>query len=240
MTMTVAGEEAKVQRVFRVLVADDHPHGREGIRRLLSADPAFLVAGEAVNGAEAIELADALLPDLILMDIRMPVIDGLEATRRIKTKHPHMKVVMVTVSDDAAHLFEAIKMGAQGYLLKNLSPSAWQAYLRAVAFDESPISREMAARMLREFTGAIVGPELDASAAGPARAARNGAGPLTAREREVLELVARGLSNRTVADGLGVSENTVKNHLKSIMQKLHLANRVQLARYAAEQGLAGR
>jgi len=206
----------------RVLIADDHAHAREGMRDIVGMLPGFEVAGEARSGEEAVALADRLKPDIILMDIRMPGMDGLEATRRIKERHPEIKIVIVTVSDDAAHLFEALKKGAQGYLLKNLNPGEWLAYLQAVASDETPMSRELALRLLKEFT------RNDRPAGGKS--------PLTGREREVLEWAARGASNREIAEKLHISENTVKNHLKSILHKLHLQNRVQLARYAAEQG----
>ncbi|GAB2696960.1 response regulator [Paenibacillus thermoaerophilus] len=208
---------------YRVLIADDHAHARRGIREIIEEDPLFEVVGEAKNGLEAYELTGEVMPDLILMDIRMPEADGLEATRRIKSKYPYVKIVMVTVSDDVADLFEAIKRGAQGYLLKNLSPSSWLDYLKAVAMDEAPMSREFASRLLDEF-------------AAKRRAESKADDPLTAREREILEWVARGKSNREIGDELHISEHTVKNHLKNILQKLHLQNRVQLTRYAYEQG----
>lgn len=209
---------------YRVLIADDHAHARQGIRQIIMEDPLFEVVGEAKNGAEAYELTGEVMPDLILMDIRMPNQDGLEATRRIKAKYPYVKIVMVTVSDDAADLFEAIKRGAQGYMLKNLSPSSWLDYLKAIASDEAPMSREFAARLLDEF-------------AAKRRVETRPEDPLTSREREILEWVARGKSNREIAEGLHISEHTVKNHLKNILHKLHLQNRVQLTRYAYEQGL---
>lgn len=207
---------------IRVLIVDDHHHAREGIREILSVDPIFEIVGEGCNGLEAIRLTEQWMPDLILMDINMKVMDGLEATKEIKSRFPYVKIVMVTVSDDIAHLFEALKKGAQGYLLKNLNPEAWHEYLKAVAFDEAPLSREFAQRILQEFSNREK-PKAVSS-------------PLTAREQEILSWVAKGSSNRDIASKLNISEHTVKNHLKNILQKLHLENRVQLARYAYEQG----
>lgn len=206
---------------IRVLIADDHQHAREGIREILESDPFFEIVAEAWNGSEALEYTAKFMPDLILMDINMPDMSGLEATRRIKNDYPYVKIIMVTISDDITDLFEAIKKGAQGYLLKNLDPDAWLEYLRAVALDEAPLSKELAVQLLREFSPKL--PE-------PAHS------PLTAREQEILEQVAKGKTNREISEDLIISENTVKNHLKNIMQKLHLDNRVQLTRYAYDQG----
>jgi len=245
-------ESEPKHRVNQVLLVDDHPHGREGMRDILSLDPVFQVVGEAVSGEEAVLMAEQLAPDLILMDINMPGIGGLEATQRIKEKHPQVKIVMVTVSDDITFLFEAIKRGAQGYLLKNLTPSAWHEYLRAIAFDEAPMTKELAYQLIREFSGASAAEnaELGRGDSPALTRERIGAGqtldkvnmvtPLTARELEILERVAHGQSNRGIAELFGLSEHTVKNHLKNILQKLHLDNRVQLARYAMQQGLVDR
>lgn len=207
---------------FRILIADDHEHAREGIREILKSYPEFEIVGEAHNGKEAVELTELLMPDLILMDIKMPEMDGLEATKIIKSRYPYVKIVIITVSDDVTHLFEAIKKGAQGYLLKNIQPSSWYEYLKAFALDEAPLSREMAFRILNELSerGARVKAE----------------NPLSSREREVLEQVAKGMTNREISEKLNISEYTVKNHLKNILQKLHLENRVQLTRYAYEKG----
>ncbi|WP_274655061.1 response regulator [Paenibacillus humicola] len=242
------------------MIADDHPHGREGIRDILERDASFEIVGEAEDGEQAVRLAAALAPDLILMDIRMPNVNGMAATARIKAADPQVKIVMVTVSDDIADLFEAIKHGAQGYLPKNVSPSAWLEYLRAVAVDETPMPKELAFRLLQEFTAGRTETKRRSDEAGaplrrgsgPAAGAQRPGGidasakaqeidasgrtPLTPREREILERVAQGESNRQIAETLGISEHTVKNHLKSILQKLHLDNRVQLTRYAFERG----
>ncbi|MEG6587686.1 response regulator transcription factor [Paenibacillus barengoltzii] len=206
----------------RVLVVDDHPHAREAIGEILAEDDSFEIVAYAENGDEAIAQTERWMPDLILMDIRMPGKDGLETTREIKLRYPYVKIVLITVSDDAAHLFEALKQGAQGYLLKNLEPGTWLEYLRAIASDEAPLSSELALRILQEF---------------PVNKRSNSEQPpLTVREREILGWVAQGMTNREIAGVLHISDQTVKNHLKNILQKLHLENRVQLTRYALEQG----
>lgn len=207
---------------MRVLVVDDHPHAREAIGEILAEDESFEIVAYAENGDEAIAQTERWMPDLILMDIRMPGKDGLETTREIKLRYPYVKIVLITVSDDAAHLFEALKQGAQGYLLKNLEPGTWLEYLRAIASDEAPLSSELALRILQEFP-------LNKKTSGEPS-------PLTAREREILGWVAQGMTNREIAGVLHISDQTVKNHLKNILQKLHLENRVQLTRYALEQG----
>lgn len=243
----------------RVVIVDDHPHGREGMREILSGDPLFDVVGEAAHGEQAVMMAAELGPDLMLMDINMPVMNGMMATQHIKAIDPRIKIVMVTVSDDITHLFEAIKRGAQGYLRKNLSPSSWLEYLRGIVVDEAPMSKELARRLLQEFSGAALAdsdlssgveppPAADASPTPEKRAALGrkeasiadqGRTPLTQREGDILARVASGDSNKQIAATLGLSEHTVKNHLKNILQKLHLDNRVQLTRYAYEQGLVG-
>lgn len=211
-----------LQGACRVLLVDDHRHAREGMRDIVSSDSFFEIVAEAQDGEEAIQMTEQYMPDLILMDISMPGMNGLNATRIIKERFPYVKIVMVTVSDDITHLFEALKKGAQGYLLKNLRPSSWLDYLRAVAIDEAPMSQELAFRILQEFSMKDKRKPIDH--------------PLTRREFEILERVARGDSNREISVRLSISEHTVKNHLKNIMQKLHLENRVQLTRYALEHG----
>jgi DNA-binding NarL/FixJ family response regulator len=156
-----------------------------------------------------------------MFDINMPVLNGLQTTGIIKERFPYVKIVIITVSDDASDLFEALKKGAQGYLLKNLNPDVWLEYLHALVTDEAPMPREVAYRILNEFHQ-IPGSMQSHS--------------LTKREQEILTLVAKGWSNKEIASQLTISEYTVKNHLKNIMQKLHLSNRVQLARYAYKNG----
>lgn len=212
---------------IRILIVDDHELARRAMRLIVSADPTFEIVGEATNGQEALELTEKWMPDLILMDIIMPGMDGLEATKQIKERFPYVKIVVVTVSDDVSDLFEAFKKGAQGYLIKNIKTDLWCDYLKAVANDDASIPKEIALRILSEFkTSSQDRPSPTVSG-------------LTRREQETLVLVAKGYSNREIAEQLGISEYTVKNHLKNILQKLHLSNRVQLARYAYEQGFVG-
>jgi two-component system, NarL family, nitrate/nitrite response regulator NarL len=212
---------------FRVLLADDHPLARAAIRSLLEDDPSFQLVGEAKDGVEAVRLCQQLQPDIVLMDIRMPGMDGLEATRRIKNMFPRIRIVILSVSDDPGDLITAIQFGAQGYLLKNLEPEVWHTYLHALLGEDDQTTRQIAGRLLHRFQ-----PE----------EARNEPGPevLTAREQEILARVAAGDTNRQIAERLIISENTVKNHIKNILDKLFLENRVQLAAYAVRHGLGGK
>lgn len=213
---------------MRILLADDHILFRKGLCGLLATQPDFEIVGEAGDGIEALELARTLMPDLILMDINMPNCDGKTATVRIKQEMPYVQIIMLTVSDDDQDLFEAIKAGAQGYLLKNIKPEELFELLRGVARGEAPLSRLMASKILREFAR---------SAVHPAPIEARPESQLTAREKEVLQLVTDGLSNHEIADRLVITENTVKNHLRNILAKLHLENRVQAAAYAVREGL---
>lgn len=208
----------------RVLLADDSPLARQAVISILDQDPGMEVVGEAADGFEALALAKELMPDLILMDINMPRCDGLLATRLIKRELPYVVVVILTVSDDARDLFAAIKAGAQGYLLKSLEPQAWLEYLRGFSRGEWQVPREMAERILSEFAN----PQPQTPGADDLA--------LTPREQEVLELVARARTNKEIAAALFISEQTVKNHIKNILQKLHLKNRVELALFARRTG----
>ena len=211
---------------MRVLLADDHPLFRDGLATLLRAR-GMEVVGEASNGLEALEKARALKPDLILMDVNMPQMNGLEATRLIKTERPDTKIVILTVSDDDENLFEAIKSGAQGYLLKSLQSQAFFELMNGVAQGEAPISRGLATKILGEFARHLQQDEAQAA----------NKEDLTDREKEVLRLVAEGATNRDIAGRLNVTENTVKYHLKNILEKLHLRNRAQAVAYAMQTGL---
>lgn len=201
----------------RVLLADDSTLARKAIRTLLGKDSGFEVVGEAEDGSEALILARELAPDLVLMDINMPRCDGLLATRLIKRELPHVVVVILTVSDDAGDLFEAIRSGAQGYLTKSLEPEDWLHYLQDL-IQGSAMSQDLAQRILAEFALPVAPAEPDLT--------------LTEREHEVLHLVADAMTNKQVAAMLYISEQTVKNHIKSIMQKLHARNRVELTLHA--------
>lgn len=211
----------------RILAVDDHVLFRKGLVNLLSCQEDMEVVGEADDGMAALEMARTLMPDIILMDIAMPECDGLEATRLIKAEMPYAKIVILTVSEAEGDLFQAIKYGARGYLLKSLEPEELFRLLRGVQLGEAPISPAMAGKIIDEFA---------------ARAAKQPAAEdaLTSREREVLELLAWGATNKDMALKLSISENTVKNHLKNILEKLHLQNRVQAAAYAVRQGLQGK
>lgn len=212
---------------MRILLVDDHTLLRKGIAALLEQREDISIVGEAKNGLEAIQAARELLPDVILMDIDMPKCNGLEATRRIKRELPHVKIVMLTVADDNRNLFEAIKSGAQGYLLKNLEPYQLYDLLESISRDESPLSGAMATKILNEFTH-------------PGSDSQQEPGvvdALTAREIGILELVVDGLTNKRIASELHISENTVKIHLRNILEKLHLQNRIQAAVYAVRKGL---
>jgi DNA-binding NarL/FixJ family response regulator len=207
---------------IRTIIVDDHPHARLAIRELLALESSIEVIDEATSGVEAIELALKYQPDLMIIDINMAGMDGLDATRRIKEYYPKTKIIITTVSDDVAHLFEALKKGAQGYLLKHLNPQDWLNSLRAFINDDLQITKDLAMQMLLEFEKEH-----------PQRKNLHNhlTDVLTLREQEVLELVAKGLSNREVGQLLFISENTVKNHLKNIMHKLQVDNRVKLANY---------
>lgn len=204
----------------RTFIVDDNRRARQAVRAILGGDSFFEVVGEAEDAREALERIPGLRPDLVLMDIRMPETDGIALTRVLKDRLPEIKIVILTVSHDPADLLRAVRVGAQGYLVKSLDPSDWISYLRAVADGASPISEEVAARLVTTLAAPAQG-----SAAEVAKR-------LTPREREILGLIARGRSNREIAETLTISENTVKNHLKNIMAKLDVKNRAQLAALA--------
>ncbi len=208
---------------MRVLVVDDRPLVRDGIVSLLRARH-LEVVGEASDGGEALALARELRPDVILMDIRMPGVGGLEATRRIKAELPDIKIVILTVSDEDADLFEAIKSGADGYLLKSLTSDEFFALLAGLPRGEAAIPPSLAMKILREFART----ELAAAQALSEDA-------LTGREEQALQLLAHGASNKEIGAALGISENTVKYHTRHILDKLHLRSRAEVIAYAARQ-----
>ena len=238
---------------LRILLADDHGLFVEGLQNLLQAG-GYDVVGTASDGLEALQRARALHPDLILMDVRMPNCNGLAATRLIKTELPGIKIVMLTTSAEEADLFEALKSGASGYLLKNLKPNVLFSYLEGIARGEAALSRELSARLLDEFTRqaarldelkhpveapAVEGSREPGAAGLPEGEA--GAGmldePLTVRQRQILEMVAGGATYKEVGAKLYVSENTVKYHMGEILQRLHARNRAQVVTYALRSGL---
>jgi DNA-binding NarL/FixJ family response regulator len=207
---------------LRLLLVDDHALFREGLISLLSYQDDFTVVGEAEDSKSALEQARTLQPDIVLMDVELPGEDGVTATQRLKLEMPAVTVVMLTVHDDSQTLFEAIKAGAQGYLVKNVRSRELLEQLRGLARGEAAISRRIAARILEEIRG-------QTEPFGPGE-------ELTAREMDVLELVAARLSNAEIAERLVISEHTVKNHMKSILSKLHLRNRHQAAAYGIARG----
>jgi DNA-binding NarL/FixJ family response regulator len=211
---------------LRLLLVDDHVLFRRGVEATLAHRPGLQMVGEAGDGLEALERARELQPDVILMDISMPRCSGVQAVEAIKREFPAIKIVMLTVSDADEDLFGAVRAGAEGYLLKDVSADELCALLEGVHRGEAPVSRVLAARILQELRGEAAVPTPQA---------------LTQREVDVLRLVVEGLANADIAARLCVTENTIKMHLRHILDKLHLANRVQAAVYAVRQGLdAGR
>jgi DNA-binding NarL/FixJ family response regulator len=216
----------------RILLVDDQPLFRRAIATLIGGQESFTVVGEAENGLEAVEKAHALDPDLVVMDVEMPVMDGVEATRLIREQLPHVKVVMLTVSESEDHLFDAIRFGANGYLLKDLRPEQLYDLLRSVMRGEAPVSPAIAGRLLAEIR--------DGAMTRRTPAAPEGAPAVTRRELEVLQLVADGLSNKEIGARLWITEGTVKNHVHNALEKLQLENRIQAAAYIVRQGLGHR
>lgn len=214
--------------VVRTLLADDHTLFREGLAGLLNAQPDFEVIGQAADGLEALVQARQLVPDLILMDVAMPGGDGIDATSQIKAELPDTVIVMLTVRDEDEKLFQAIKSGAQGYLLKNIRSRDLISLLRGAMQGHAAITPAFGGRMLEEFRRlSQKAPSL------PDEEIIS----LTAREQEVLGLVARGASDQEIADSLTISIHTVKSHMRNILSKLHLSHRHEAARYALEEGL---
>jgi two-component system NarL family response regulator len=213
---------------MKVLLVDDHALFLEGLQKLLTGR-GVQVVGTARDGLEGLEKTRQLSPELILMDIRMPGCDGLTATRLIKAEKPESKIVMLTTSTEEADLFEAIKSGACGYLLKSLEAEPFITYLQGVMRGEAAVSREMAGALLKEFAR-----QADPGGTGAGRSAEEA---LTPRQVEILQLVAEGIPYKEIAERLCLSDHTVKYHIGEIMQRLHLKNRAQVLAYAARSGL---
>jgi DNA-binding NarL/FixJ family response regulator len=212
----------------RVLLADDHSLFREGLANIVNAQPDFEVVGEAGDGLEVLVKARELVPDLIVMDITMPGCDGVEATRRIKAELAAVTIVMLTVRDEDENLFEAIKSGAQGYLLKSIRSRDLVNLLRGAVQGEAAITPTLGGRMLEEFRRLSQRPHLPDEDEFVA---------LTQREQEVLALVAEGFSDKEIGDALSISVHTVKSHMRNILAKLHLSHRHEAALYALREGL---
>jgi DNA-binding NarL/FixJ family response regulator len=213
---------------IRVLIADDHALFRRGLQMVLEAESDIDVVGEAEDGSEAIQKVEETSPDVVLMDVRMPKRTGIEATRTIKDTMPLTKILMLTISDAEADLYEAIKAGASGYLLKEISIDEVANAVRSVQAGQSLISPSMASKLLTEFASIVKRRDERTQLPGPR---------LTERELEVLKLVAKGLNNRDIGGELFISENTVKNHVRNILEKLHLHSRMEAVVYAVREKL---
>jgi DNA-binding NarL/FixJ family response regulator len=213
---------------IRVLVVDDHALFRRGLQMVLEQEDDIEVVGEAGDGAEAVERATDSMPDIVLMDVRMPKRGGIDACTSIKDAVPSAKIIMLTISDEEADLYDAIKAGASGYLLKEISIEEVAAAIRAVNEGQSLISPSMASKLLTEFASMIKRTDDRQQVPTPR---------LTDREMEVLKLVAKGLNNRDIAKQLFISENTVKNHIRNILEKLQLHSRMEAVVYAVREKL---
>lgn len=210
---------------IRVLIVDDHDLYKRNVISMLESQPGIKVIGEVGNGSDAIVKAGEFMPDIILMDLKMPLMDGIEATRIIKSRLPQTKIVILTVSAESKDLFESIKAGASGYILKDSSIDDIVEAVQSVHSGGASIDPNIASHLLAEFNRLANGADED-------RAGRLDI--LTQREKEILELVAAGLSNKEIACEFNITERTVKNHIANMMTKLHAQNRVQLASYVRE------
>ena len=218
---------AEAERI-RVLIVDDHALFRRGLMLVLESEDGIDVVGEADDGEDAIAKAEQLAPDVVLMDVRMPRISGIEATRRLAEALPTTKIIMLTVSDEEEDLYEAIKAGATGYLLKEISIEEVADAVRAVTQGQTLISPSMASKLIAEFTN-LAKRATDRQQVPVPR--------LTERELDVLRLVAQGITNREIAEQLFIAENTVKNHVRNILEKLHLHSRMEAVLYAVREKL---
>lgn len=213
---------------IRVMICDDHALFRRGLVMVLESEEGIAVVAEAEDGEDAITKAEELAPDVVLMDVRMPRVSGIQATKAISESVPTAKILMLTVSDEEEDLYDAIKAGATGYLLKEISIEEVATAIKAVVSGQSLISPSMASKLLTEFTSLAKRADERQSVPTPR---------LTERELEVLKLVAQGMSNREIATELYISENTVKNHVRNILEKLHLHSRMEAVVYAVREKL---
>jgi DNA-binding NarL/FixJ family response regulator len=216
---------------IRILLADDQALFREGLRMLLSVQSDFEVVGEAANGAEALTLATMHQPQVVLMDVHMPVLDGVTATRRLRESNPEYRVIMLTTFDDDEYVFEGLRAGAVGYLLKDTPSEKLFEAIRAAARGESFLEPSVATKVVAEFA------RLSGVASAPARVAKTESlDELSEREMEIVRLLARGLSNREIAEQLVITEGTVKNHVSNILSKMGVRDRTQAVLKAKENG----
>lgn len=221
-------QNKKKLKKLRIMLVDDHPLFRAGLKHLLDMQDDIDVVGEVEDGAQAVEAATQFKPDVVLMDIKMPGVNGIEATRSLKQAMADIMIVVLTVSDEDHHLFEALKGGAEGYLLKSIKPEKLLDSLRGIMQGEQPFSPSIADQIIKEFSS-----EMQRSSKTPEEARVT----LTPREQRILMMVSDGATNKQIAEALFVAESTVKNHLHNILKKLHLQNRVQAAVYAMREGL---
>jgi len=220
---------------IRILLIDDHTLFRSGVRALLQKQGDFEVVDEAADGVEGIKRAKQHRPDVILLDLNMPGLSGLEALQLLVEDLPDSAVIVLTVSEEGEELAAALRSGARGYLLKNIETEALTTAIRRAAAGEPVISETMTAKLVQQFQA----PSAPSATSGPAATPlqRSEGAPLTARERDIVQGLVRGDSNKMIARDLGVAESTVKIHVQNILKKLNLASRVQVAVYAVEHGM---
>ncbi|MGN6754253.1 MAG: response regulator [Intrasporangium sp.] len=223
--------QATSSECIRVLIVDDHALYRRGLQTILGTEDGIEVVGEAADGIEAVEQAEETLPDVILMDVSMPRRGGIEACRAIRQRVPSARILMLTSSDDESHLFEAVRAGAHGYLLKDVPPEEVAAGIRGLHHGHALVSPMMAAKLLNEFAHLSEHEHLAAPTPG-LEVPR-----LTKRELDILKLVAQGRLNREIGGELYISENTVRNHIRNILDKLQMHSRMEAAMYAVRQRL---
>ena len=231
----------RVGQPARLLVVDDHDLAREGLQDMLADESGIEVVGEAADGREAVALCSRLRPDLVLMDVRMPEMDGLEATRRIKQRYPKVSVLMVTMHENPDYLLEALKVGAAGYVLKDAPQEEVADAVLKVLDGESPLDQELAARLLRRLADEVgeEGPPEEADRRAADRSHQLLVEPLTPRELEVLGLLKLGHTNRQIAQELVISPGTAKNHVEHIIRKLEVSDRTQAVVRALELRILG-
>ncbi len=225
------------RELMRLVIVDDHELARESLQNMLSDEPDIEVVGEAANGREALLLCSRLGPDLVLMDVRMPEMDGLAATREIKRRYPQISVMMLTMHENPDYLFEALKAGAAGYVLKDAPQEVVVEAVRQVREGESPLDTQLAARLLRRL--AAEGERRGFLSGVEDRHGGYSAQALTRRESEVLGLMKLGKSNRQIAEDLAISQGTAKNHVEHIIAKLGVSDRTQAVVKGLELGILG-